>query len=269
MVYKIRSAIEWACYVTAVNDERLAELAQFLRTMRERLRPADAGIAVGPRRRTPGLRREEVAQLAGVSVAWYTFLEQGRPVRASEAVLDWLAQVLRLNPAERLHLYLLARGHAPSDRPPVSATVSTTLQALINAVPYPAYAVSLDWTVVAWNEAARLVMADFERLSGPRAESQSGFSTDPSQKRLLVNWEDQAKSVLSLFRSTTAHNVGEEWHDKLVKDLAAQSPEFRVCGGATMCAHPTKVPRNLITLLSAECCLNRSPYGMRAILHYG
>ena len=211
-----------------MNDEqRLAELAQFLRSRRERIRPADAGIVVGPRRRAPGLRREEVAQLAGVSVAWYTFLEQGRPVRASEAVLDWLAQVLQLNPAERIHLYLLARGHAPSERRPISAAVSSALQALLDAVPYPAFAVSADWTVVAWNKAALLVIADFEHLSGRDRNLVWRMFTDASQRRRLVNWEDQAKSLLSLFRASTAHNVGEEWYDRLVADLSGQSPEFR------------------------------------------
>ena len=144
-----------------------------------------------------------------------------------EAVLDWLAQVLRLDPAERLHLYLLARGHAPTERPPVTAAVSTTLQALLDAVPYPAYAVSADWTVVAWNNAALLVIGDFEHLSGRDRNYVWRMFTDPSQRRLLVNWEDQAKSLLSLFRSSTAHNVEEDWYDTLVADLSAQSPEFR------------------------------------------
>src|SRR5512138_1463827 len=86
---------------------RRAELAAFLRSRRERITPADAGLPPGPRRRTPGLRREEVAQLAGVGVTWYTWLEQGRPINASVQVLDAIARTLRLDPAEREHLYRL------------------------------------------------------------------------------------------------------------------------------------------------------------------
>jgi len=90
------------------SKARREELAAFLRTRRERVTPAEVGLAPGPRRRTPGLRREELAQLAGVGVTWYTWLEQGRPINASVQVLDAIAAVLRLGPAERWHLYRLA-----------------------------------------------------------------------------------------------------------------------------------------------------------------
>src|SRR5258705_5913793 len=120
------------------DEERRLELAQFLRTRRERIGPADAGLAPGRRRRTPGLRREEVAQLAGVSLTWYTWLEQGRPVRASEAVLDRLGRVLRLDPAEHRHLFVLARGHPPADPMDAPAVVDARLQAVLHALPYPA-----------------------------------------------------------------------------------------------------------------------------------
>src|SRR3982751_6781192 len=92
--------------MTAVHSRR-PELAQFLRSRRARLSPADVGLAPGIRRRTPGLRREEVAQLAGVGLTWYTWLEQGRPINASVQILDAIARTLRLDPAEREHLYRL------------------------------------------------------------------------------------------------------------------------------------------------------------------
>lgn len=97
------------------SDQQRLELAKFLRTRRQHAHVPDFGIVAGRRRRTPGLRREEVAQLAQVSVTWYTFLEQGRPVRASADVLNRLARALRLEPAERDHLYLIARGHPPAN----------------------------------------------------------------------------------------------------------------------------------------------------------
>ena len=209
------------------DEERLSELSQFLRTRRERLGPADAGLEPGRRRRTPGLRREEVAQLAGVSVTWYTWLEQGRPVRASEEVLDRLGRVLRLDPAEHRHLFVLARGHPPADPMDTPAILNARLQAVLDALPYPAYAATNGWTVVAWNRAARLVFTDYEALSGRERNIVWMTFTDPHQRRLAVNWEEQARSALALFRASTAQNVGEDWHKRFVADLAERSPEFR------------------------------------------
>ncbi len=209
------------------DEERLSELAQFLRTRRERLGPADAGLAPGRRRRTPGLRREEVAHLAEVSLTWYTWLEQGRLVRASEAVLDRLGRVLRLDPAEHRHLFVLARGHPPANPMDTPDVADARLQAVLDALPYPAYAATNSWTVVAWNRAARLVFADYEALSGRERNIVWMAFTDPDQRRMAVNWEEQARSALALFRASTAPNVGEEWHKRFVADLAERSPEFR------------------------------------------
>ena len=181
------------------DEERLSELSQFLRTRRERLGPADIGLAPGRRRRTPGLRREEVAQLAGVSATWYTWLEQGRPVRASEAVLERLGRVLRLDPAEHRHLFVLARGHPPADPTDAPAIVDSRLQTVLDALPYPAYAATNGWTVVAWNRAARLVFADYEALSGRERNIVWMAFTDPDHRRMAVNWEEQARSTLALF----------------------------------------------------------------------
>ncbi len=209
------------------EDQRLSELAQFLRTRRERLSPAGAGIMPGRRRRTPGLRREEVANLAGLSVAWYTWLEQGRPIRASEDLLDRLARVLKLDSSEHRHLFVLARGHPPADATAATVTVIPTLQHMLDALGHPAYAVTNEWNVVAWNRAIRLVFADFEAMSGRDRNIVWMLFTNKAQRRLLVDWEDQAQSMLALFRASTAHNVGEEWHDQFVADLAERSPEFR------------------------------------------
>jgi transcriptional regulator with XRE-family HTH domain len=209
------------------DDERLSELAQFLRTRRERIGPSDAGLDPGRRRRTPGLRREEVAQLAGVSVTWYTWLEQGRSVRASEEVLDRLGRVLRLDPAEHRHLFLLARGHPPADPLDPPAEVDPRLRAVLDALPYPAYAATNGWTIVAWNRAARLVFADYDSLSGRERNIVWMSFTDPGHRRMAVNWEEQARSALALFRASTAQNIGEDWHKRFVTDLAERSPEFR------------------------------------------
>ena len=168
-----------------------------------------------------------MAHLAGLSVAWYTWLEQGRSIRASEELLDRLARVLRLDPSEYRHLFVLARGHPPAEPAIPSVAVSSPLQTMLDALPHPAYVVTGEWTVVAWNRAAQIVVADFGALSGRDRNIVWLMFTDLGQRRLIVNWEEQAKSLLALFRASTAHNLGEEWHDRFVAELAEQSPEFR------------------------------------------
>src|SRR6187551_3809804 len=129
---------------------RRAELAAFLRSRRERITPADLGLPTGLRRRTPGLRREEVAQLAGVGVTWYTWLEQGRPIRASTQVLDAIARALRLDQAEREHLYRLADVPAVPSAP--AECLPAEIQAILDAlVPVPAVVYNGRYDVLAWN----------------------------------------------------------------------------------------------------------------------
>src|SRR5215813_10001019 len=118
-----------------MNDQaRRAELAQFLRTRRERLAPQAVGLPRGTRRRTPGLRREELAQLAGVGATWYTWLEQGRAISVSDQVVESLARVFQLDADERAHLFILARGHLPADPFPLTTTVDPALQLILDAM---------------------------------------------------------------------------------------------------------------------------------------
>ncbi|HEY3090560.1 MAG TPA: helix-turn-helix domain-containing protein, partial [Jatrophihabitantaceae bacterium] len=141
--------------------ERREELASFLRSRREGVRPQDVGLAPGARRRTPGLRREEVAQLAGVGTTWYTWLEQGRDVRASMEVLEAIAGALRLTPAERTHLVLLGRGEQPPPRRAPAERVSPTLRRLVeNLGGNPAYILGRRWDYLAWNRAATVILGD-------------------------------------------------------------------------------------------------------------
>src|SRR5580693_1009101 len=134
--------------------ERRSELAAFLRSRRERITPEDVGLPGGHRRRTAGLRREEVAQLAGVGVTWYTWLEQGRPIRASVQVLDAVARTLRLDPVERQHLFRLAEIPDPAPAGAVSQLLSPEIRAILDQlVPMPANVVTERFDILAWNAA--------------------------------------------------------------------------------------------------------------------
>src|SRR5437764_12388931 len=140
---------------------RRSELADFLRTRREALRPEDVGLAGGGRRRTPGLRREEVAQLAGVGTTWYTWLEQGRDVRASTSVLDALAGALDMTSAERAHLILLGRGEQiVPERCPRETVEPTMRRRVENLGPSPACILGRRWDYLAWNRAFTVVFGD-------------------------------------------------------------------------------------------------------------
>jgi len=139
------------------HDEiRRQELNDFLRTRRARISPADAGLAAAHRRRTPGLRREEVAQLAGMSVTWYTWLEQKRPIGVSAGALDNLARALRLDPLERIQLFQLALRQPVVDSTSQRETVSPRFQRMIDHnADTPAIVMGRRWDVLAWNQSAR------------------------------------------------------------------------------------------------------------------
>ncbi len=207
--------------------ERRAALAHFLRTRRERLSPLQTGLPEGGRRRTPGLRREEVAQLAGVGVAWYTWLEQGRAITVSAAVLGSVARALRLDPDERTYLFTLARDETSAAPPPPTKAVSPSLQRILDALdPYPAYVLDARWTVVAWNLAACRVFADFAALSRRERTILWFMFMHPGQRDLLVDWEGEAQRTLALFRASTGRYVGESWYKELIADLTRASPAF-------------------------------------------
>jgi transcriptional regulator with XRE-family HTH domain len=206
---------------------RREELADFLRTRRAALQPADVGLPGGGRRRTPGLRREEVAQLAGVGTTWYTWLEQGRDVRASLDVLEALAKALRLDQAERNHLILLGRGEAaPPCRNPAER-VSPTLRRLIeNLGPNPAYVLGRRWDYLAWNDAAVALLGDFGTI--PRAARNHAWQTftDPARREMFSDWERSSRTLVAKFRSDSARHIGDPEFESLIRALRNSSPEF-------------------------------------------
>jgi transcriptional regulator with XRE-family HTH domain len=209
------------------DEIRRQELSNFLRTRRARVRPADAGLAEGPRRRTPGLRREEVAQLAGVSATWYTWLEQKRPIKVSAAVLESLSRVLKLDETERMQLFQLALRQPLIAASPSRHQISPLIQRLIDQMEgMAAFIIGSRWDVLAWNRAARAFFCDF--VSIPAAERNLVWLvfTNPLVRGLMVDWPTRARDVLARFRGDYGRHAGDADFVELVERLKSRSPEF-------------------------------------------
>lgn len=209
------------------NNEQRGELATFLRTRRARLSPADVGLPRTARRKTAGLRREEVAQLAGVGVTWYTWLEQGREINVSVQVLDSLAQTLRLSAEEKAHLFLLA-DQVPLPYPaPQQEQVSPFLQQLLeHQRSSPAYIMGRRWDVLAWNRAACQVITNFAALPVEERNIMRLIFTDEESRHRFVDWEAMAQGILAQFRASSSHYRDDEQLGALITDLQHCSPEF-------------------------------------------
>jgi transcriptional regulator with XRE-family HTH domain len=210
------------------SDRHRAELADFLRARRASLQPEEVGLQNGGRRRTPGLRREEVAQLAGVGATWYTWLEQGRDVRASLDVLEALAGALRLTNAERAHLILLGRGEqAPPCKPPAER-VSQALRRLVeNLGPGPAFVLGRRYDILVWNRATVAVFGDPGAIPKPARNQLWLTFMDPARRELMPDWERSARTLVAKFRADSARHIGDPAFEELIGSLRASSPEFR------------------------------------------
>jgi PAS domain-containing protein len=207
---------------------RRQELADFLKQRRAAIAPEDVGLPGGGRRRTPGLRREEVAQLAGVGTTWYTWLEQARDVRASRSVLDAVGEALRLTPAERRHLLRLGRGEEVDLPGPEREEASATLRRLVeNVGPNPAYLLGRRWDYLAWNEATAALFGDPADLPEGRRNHVWNLFSNPALRALATDWTATARTVAARFRVDAGRHVGDPEFERLVADLQALSPEFR------------------------------------------
>jgi len=205
---------------------RRTALGDFIRAHRARLTPDQVGLPPGTRRRTPGLRREEVAQLAGLSATWICWIEQGRDVAASPAALDRLGTALRLSPAERRYLFDLAGRRDPREKPPTEEdAVPPALAQALAAIRLPAYLLDQLWQLRGWNEPAARLFAGWLDRPGDRNMLRYIF-LDPAARRLVSDWSIRARRVVAEFRAECGLRLAEPGPAALVAELAARSPDF-------------------------------------------
>jgi transcriptional regulator with XRE-family HTH domain len=201
-------------------------LGVYLKDRRARLDPEAFGFSAS-RRRTPGLRREEVAARANISPTWYTWLEQGRGGAPSADVLGRIAAALMLTDIEREHLFLLALGHLPEARYRSDNDVSPRLQRVLDALePNPALIRTATWDVVAWNRAVAIMLTDYGALPPGERNILRSIFLDPRSRAAQDNWESVARFVLGAFRVDAARAGAAAEIEPLVADLCRQSPEF-------------------------------------------
>lgn len=200
------------------------ELGAFVRAIRERLRPADVGLAAGERRRTPGLRREEAAQLSGLSVTWYTWLEQGREMSLSPSALARLAMALKLLPAERRYLFRLAGKADPNPEGAGPEQLSPAIHDCVKAVNAPAYVLDGTWTARCWNKKAEALFAGW--LDGEADRNLLNYIfLSPHAPELICDHLNRARRVVAEFRAEVA--AGDGAFRGFVDDLEARSPLFK------------------------------------------
>ena len=200
------------------------ELGHFLRSRRQKLTPEVVGLAGGQRRRTKGLRREEVAELAGISTDWYIRLEQGRNVRPSEATIDALAKALRLSKAEQAHIRTLTRSAASGIF--VRETVPDSLKRIVESLNQPAYITGRRWDVLVWNDAAAEIF-NFDRVAEEDRNILLLMLTSRESRKLFGSgWAGEAKRMVALFRLTYDLWSGDPAFCDLLDKIREGCPEF-------------------------------------------
>jgi len=201
-------------------------LGTWLRDRRTKLDPAALGLPA-MRRRTPGLRREEVAQRANVSATWYTWLEQGRGGAPSASVLDRIARALMLTDVEREHLFMIGLGHPPEVRYQVPKGVSPRLQRVLDSMEFsPALVRTSTWDVIAWNRAAQAVLTDYSLLPPKERNILRLIFLNPRVREAQPHWESVARFVVAAFRADVARSGAAKSIQAFVDELGQLSPEF-------------------------------------------
>ena len=241
------------------NRANRAELGRFLRARRARLRPEDVDLPPGPRRRTPGLRREEVALLAGVSITWYTWLEQGRPINASGQVLDAVSGVLGLDRAEREHLYRLAEA-TPLRSWAVSAVVPDAVREVVRSLdPLPATLINSRFDIIEANDAHEQMFWDWHSLPCVHKNLLWCCLTEPQARDRFLNYDEEIPHMVARLRAAYGQHVGDQEWEEDIRRLADLSPEFAGLWARHEVAEPAARTRRflhadagLLTLTSTE-----------------
>ncbi len=224
------------------------QLSEFLRNCRARLTPSAVGLPTAGRRRTPGLRREDVAALAGLSATWYTWLEQGRDVRASDRVLENLSRSLRLSPEERNYLFLLAQRRPAPIRLRTEEQVPDTVKRTLDALNVPAEVITPRWDVVYWNAMVKRCFRDYGALPPERRNLVRILMTSPEYQEDPEEYEALVRRITAKLRVDYCQADGDLAFDALIEEMAEASPVFRelwrsseVCGrseGVHLLKHP-------------------------------
>lgn len=209
-----------------IATKRRTELAAFLRSRRERIKPEDVGLPPALRRRTSGLRREEVAQLAGVGITWYTWLEQGRPINASVQVLDAVARTLRLDQIERAHLFRLAEvpGIIPIGEP--ARALPDSVQDVLDALPYPACVITDRFDLLAWNDIYARVFPAVTSAPAQDRNTLLSLFTSPPCCTPLADLDAYCFGAVGQLRVAYAKHAGDPAWTRFIRRLEAESPKF-------------------------------------------
>lgn len=210
-------------------DTKRKELAEFLQALRQRGTPEEFGFPAGTRRRTLGLRREEVAQLADISATWYTWIEQGREVNFSADALDRLAIALKLSKPERTYLFDMADRRDPRGIETEADTAPETLVNMLASIQIPAYIMGRTWDLLAWNQPATDLFSswlDSINPDVPRPNLLRFVFLNAYARQFVVNWEMRARRLVAEFRADCRSHLEEPELKKLVDELIQASPEF-------------------------------------------
>jgi transcriptional regulator with XRE-family HTH domain len=211
--------------ITVSTAEERRELGEFLRAHRERLAPAAIGLPAGTRRRTPGLRREEVAQLCGLSATWYTWIEQGRDVSVSPVALARLARALRLSRAERAYLFALAGKRDPDHGESEADQLPAAAAACVASIGCPAYILDRGWNARCWNAEAERLFVGW--LDQPGTSNLLRFIfTAPAARALICDWDMRARRVVAEFRATYSAHLSDPALRVLIEELRQKSRDF-------------------------------------------
>jgi transcriptional regulator with XRE-family HTH domain len=213
--------------MTVTSATQRAQLSEFLKSCRARLSPQVVGLPPGGRRRTPGLRREDVAALAGLSATWYTWLEQGRDVRASDRVLESLSRTLRLSTEERDYLFSLAQNRPAPLQPARIEEVPDSVKRTLEALNMPAEVITPRWDVIYWNDMVRRCFRDYAKMAPEQRNLIRILMTSPEYQEHPAEFEAMARRITAKLRVDYSQAAGDPSFDALIEEMSEASAMFR------------------------------------------